>query len=49
MTADHWAARFPFLLSGSYRRTPPAEVAGIKLIKYALQNLGEKLGLILIV
>lgn len=47
MTADH--IRFPFLLSGSRRRTAPAEAAGIKLIKYALQNLGEKLDLILIV
>lgn len=41
MTADHWATRFPFLLSGSRRRVVPAEVAGIKFIKYVLQNLGE--------
>lgn len=37
MTADHWAIRFPFLLSGSHRRTVPAEVAGVKFIKYVLQ------------
>lgn len=49
MTVDHWAIRFPFLLSGSHRRAVPAEVAGIKFIKYALQNLGKKLDLILIV
>lgn len=49
MTVDQRAIRFPFLLSGSHRRTVPAEVAGIKIIKYTSQNLGKKLDLILIV